>query len=94
MMPQKRNESPCFTCAGGPDCDDCLQNPKNSVPVKLYTPKGAARAMLVGKVLKGKRGWDHFWGKNDQGEVGFFRKKDNGNWLHVVDFSGLYEELA
>jgi hypothetical protein len=71
-----------------------LQNPKNSVPVKLYTPKGAARAMLVGTVLKGRWGGEHFWGKNELDEVGFFRKDDDGTSLHVLDFSGLYEEIG
>ncbi|MDR1389190.1 MAG: hypothetical protein LBJ31_04365 [Treponema sp.] len=38
-----------MVCAGGQDCADC---PHSGTPVKLFTPKGAARAMMTGKVLK------------------------------------------
>jgi hypothetical protein len=61
------------------DCATCINSPENSTPVKLYTPKGAARAMLAGKVLKGRFGMDHFWGKNEWGEIGFFCRNNNEN---------------
>jgi hypothetical protein len=89
------SRNPCFTCAeGGMACDGCLDSPQNSTPVKIYTPKRAARAMLAGKVLKGKWGLDHFWGKNKQGEIGFFRQSRIDDDLYTIyDFSGLWEEL-
>jgi hypothetical protein len=87
-------KNPCSICdKGGIACDDCLNSPQNSTPVRLYTPKGAIRAMLTGKVLKGRWRLEHFFGTNELGEIGFFRKKDNGELLHVLDFSGLWEEL-
>jgi hypothetical protein len=59
--------------------------------VKLYTPKGAARAMLVGKVLKGEGGKEKArWEKS---RSAFVYEKDGGDFF-LTDFSGLYEELA
>jgi hypothetical protein len=69
-----------------------MSNPENSGPVKLYTPKGAARAMLAGKTLKGRGGYEYFWGKNGVGETGFFRGTSDGILLHVFDFSDLWGE--
>jgi Fe-S oxidoreductase len=84
-------KNPCMSCADY--CDETCPL-YGATPVKLYTPKGAARAMLAGKVLKGKWGWEYFWGGNEMGEVSFFCKANDGDLLHAVNFSGLYEELA
>jgi hypothetical protein len=88
-------KNPCSTCGeGGMACEGCVNNPQNSTPVKLYTPKGAGRAMLAGRVLKGKRDMVYFWGKNKQGETGFFRQSKIDDGLYTIyDFSGLWEEL-
>jgi hypothetical protein len=84
--------SPCFSCNEGDfACGDCLKSTENSTPVKIYTPKGAARAMLAGKTLKGKWGLEHFWGENECGETGFFRRHSDGSIGMVLDFSGLWE---
>jgi hypothetical protein len=87
----KNKKSPCFTCADG-DCTDCVSSPENSVPVKLYTPKGAARAMLAGKVLQGEGGFTFFWGKDGNGALGFWFRDKEGGQFPVRDFSGLYSE--
>jgi hypothetical protein len=82
-------KNPCHTCPGGVDCADCISSPENSVPVKLYTPKGAARAMLVGKILKGEGGRVCYFD-----EDGFFFDV-SGEGDHrkpLSDFSGLWEE--
>jgi hypothetical protein len=85
------HKNPCSTCAeGGIACDDCLNSPQNSTPVKLYTPKGAARAMLVGKVLKSEDGCIVFW---DKDKNGFHTKDNDGKTRFIYDFSGLWEEL-
>jgi hypothetical protein len=89
----KKTKNLCTICPGGIDCDECLESPKNSTPVKLYTPKGAARAMLAGKTLKGVYGMEYFWGSNDNGEINFYRKNGPGKLYSVLDFSGLWEAL-
>jgi hypothetical protein len=93
--------NPCHTCAGGTPCEECLNDPRNSTPVKLYTPKGAARAMLAGKTLKDSRGNKHFWyqaiepGTRYPSIGGFaFKRTEGGKWFPVEDFGGLYEELT
>jgi hypothetical protein len=87
-------ENPCHTCQDGPDCTGCLNNPENAVPVKIYTPKGAARAMLVGKVLKKKDYAECYWGKFGDMGIGFWCRYDDGATFPLRDFEGLYEELA
>jgi hypothetical protein len=84
----RSGKNPCFTCRDV-DCASCVTGPENSVPVKLYTPKGAARAMLAGKILKGEGGitgarWD---------KTAFVYQK-NGGYFFMTDFSGLYSEGA
>jgi hypothetical protein len=82
--------NPCHTCAGGIDCEECINDPRNSTPVKLYTPKGAARAMLVGKILKGDVGLTYSW---DNGSNTFKCKHREGKQSYpVCSFSGLWEE--
>jgi hypothetical protein len=62
--------------------------------VKLYTPKGAARAMLVGKVLK-KSHRECFWGAGGEEQaIGFWTRYEDGAVFPVRDdFPGLYEEI-
>jgi hypothetical protein len=86
-------KKPCHTCRGGSDCADCLHDLKNSVPVKIYTPKGAARAMMGGKTLKKKDYATCFWGEHE-GEIGFWNRYDDGAVFPLRGFGGLYEELA
>jgi hypothetical protein len=81
--------NPCFTCGGGIDCAACLNSPLNSAPVKLYTPKGAARAMLAGKVLNGEGGRTCYFDKD-----GFFFNIPNRFRIPLTGFSGLWEEPA
>lgn len=83
---------PCFACdQGGLACDDCLNSPHNSVPVKLLTPKGAARAMLVGKVLKGEGGREFYFGKYGD-ETAFWIREKSG-FIHLAgDLANLWEE--
>jgi hypothetical protein len=90
MNTAKKN--PCFTCADG-DCADCLNSPENSVPVRLHTPKGAARAMLAGRILHGEGGLTFFWGEDGNGAPGFWFRDKEGGQFPVRDFSGLWEEL-
>jgi hypothetical protein len=77
--------NPCFTCRDI-DCDVCPI--QNSTPVKLHTPKGAVRAMLVGKVLCGEGGRAFYFDKD-----GFFFDGREENREPVTNFSGLWEEL-
>jgi hypothetical protein len=87
-------KNPCSICdKGGMACDDCFHNPQNATPIKLYTPKGAARAMLAGKVLKDKHRVECFWGENKEGEVGFFKRGYEDRLYALYDFSGLWGEL-
>ena len=88
-MPNRKIMKPCQTCKSG-DCENCLNSPENSIPVKLYTPKGAARAMLAGKVLKDEEGKHYRWDSNSF--VGFI-PGEKDSWFSVDCFSGLYEEL-
>ena len=82
--------SPCAVCVDG-DCEACLHSPQNSIPIKLYTPKGAARVMLAGKILKGEKGMMNVrWDKN---RSTFVYQKDGGDFF-LTDFSGLYSEEA
>jgi hypothetical protein len=88
-----RKNNPCADCADVPDCAGCLNNQQNAIPVKLYTPKGAVRAMLAGKVLKrGER--EHFWKYQGDAGVGFWIHYPDGDTLPLREFSDLYEELA
>jgi hypothetical protein len=82
--------NPCFTCAS-PDCETCINSPENSVPIRLYTPKGAARAMLVGMILRDIKGNTYFW----DSENSCFRcnPKNGGQTTAIFDFSGLYVEI-
>jgi hypothetical protein len=86
--------NPCSICTGGIPCEDCLRDPQNSTPVKLYTPKGAARAMMAGKVLKGRWGAQYFWENQGEDGAGFRKRHDTGTVLPAFDLSGLYEELT
>lgn len=91
-----RLNNPCMTCRGPGDCEDCLNDPRNSTPVKLYTPEGAARAMLAGKLLKNKDGWFCFWAgieKDGKMEFGFWTASKQEHLYRLQDFSGLFEEL-
>jgi hypothetical protein len=60
------------------------------MPVAKYRPKAAAQAILGGKTLFDDFGWEYFWGKNDQGNIGFFRKKEIGSYLPIHDFQNLF----
>ncbi|MCL2139783.1 MAG: hypothetical protein FWH41_09695 [Treponema sp.] len=82
----------CAECdKSSPDCSWCLDNPENAVPVKLYSPKGAVRAMLAGKFLKDMEGSRCFW----DCEFSQFRYRDKHNEAGILtEFSGLYEEMA
>jgi hypothetical protein len=55
----------------------------------LHTPKGAARAMLVGKVLKGEGDRTCYFD-----EDGFFFDILYAKRIPLADLSGLWEELA
>jgi hypothetical protein len=68
-------------------------SPENSTPEKkVYTPKGAIRAMLAGKILKNREGWDCFWDKHFNM---FFAKEPGGTKRYSIgNFIGLYEVLA
>jgi hypothetical protein len=59
--------------------------------VKLYTPKGAARAMLGGRVLKGEHGIEK--ARWDKHRSAFVYERDGADFL-LTDFSGLYEETT
>jgi hypothetical protein len=85
--------NPCHTCAGGIDCEECINDPRNSTPVKLYTPKSAARALLAGKVLKSVQGWEFFWEDHGSDGIGFWFRDEDGCVFPVRDFSELYEEV-
>jgi hypothetical protein len=87
----KRN--PCRSCdKGGTACGDCFYNTQNGAPRKLYTPKGAARAMLAGKVLKGQGDREFFFGK--YGEETSFWCREKSGFTHLAgDFAYLWEEL-
>jgi hypothetical protein len=99
-MPSRNRQKSCETCKAG-DCSDCPSSPENSIPVKPYTPKGAARAMLAGKELKNTEGYVCFW---DSGKNAFIAErviKTNEGMekplrmesFTIGSFSGLYEEL-
>jgi len=81
-------EGSCHSCT-----DDCNQCPiKDSVPVKLYTPKEAAAAMLAGEKLRNEKGYQFFWGDKN-GELGFyFYVLEDQKAYPVADFSNLYSE--
>ena len=85
-------KNPCAACVeSGADCRACPHNPKNSIPITLYAPKGAARVMLAGKILKGEKGMMNVrWDKNLST---FVYQKDGGDFF-LTDFSGLYSEEA
>jgi len=86
-------KNPCADCASG-DCAACITNPENSVHVKLYTPKGAARAMLVGKKLQGEKGRVYWFGEIPEEKViTFWCREKNGEVHNLVDFRGLWEEF-
>jgi len=88
-MPSREYNKPCETCKGG-DCADCGNSPEN-IRLKLYTAKGAVRAMLTGKILKNKNGLNIFWDKNCNS---FLASNENGKLQFTVgSFTGLYEEL-
>jgi hypothetical protein len=73
------------------DCADCPHSPQNSIPVKLYTPKKAARAMMVGKVLHGEGGRTFYFD-----EDGFYYNARGIVFEQRVpagDLSGLWENL-
>jgi hypothetical protein len=60
-----------------------------AIPVKLHTPKGAARAMLAGKVLKGENERVCYFEKDRfcfDKPPAFYKEP-------LTDFSGLWEEL-
>ena len=78
-----------------------MPNHKDSTPVKLYTPKGAIRAMLAGKVLEDAEGNLYNWDKEANNFV-YFKTKDilelpEGEnrciSYPVRKFTGLYDEL-
>jgi hypothetical protein len=74
-------------------CDSCQTNPENSTPVKIYTPKGAARAMLTGKILKSVQGWEFFWQDRGSDGTGFWFKDDEGEIFPARDFCDLYSDI-
>jgi hypothetical protein len=90
-MARKAKENICASCREcGAACEDCVNSPQNGNPVKLYTPKGAVRAMLLGKVLKGKNGEEKVrWDKSRSAFVCDIAGYD----YFLNDFSGLWEEL-
>jgi len=57
-------------------------------PIKLYTPKGAVRALLTGKVLKNRQGNIVYWNIS---RSAFTEETKNGNTMFCTDFSVLYE---
>jgi hypothetical protein len=60
-----------------------------AIPVKLHTPKGAARAMLVGKALKGENERVCYFDTD-----GFFFNRPPAFFREpLTNFSGLWEEL-
>jgi hypothetical protein len=64
-------------------------NSQSNAPVKFYTPKGAARAMMAGKVLHGPGGCTFYFD-----EDGFFyNDKQGGFRLAAIRLAGLWEEL-
>jgi hypothetical protein len=67
-----------------------LHSPENSIPVRLYTPKGAVRALLAGKVLQDEEGKRYRWDTNSF--IGF-TSNDEKSIFSAEYFSGLYEEL-
>lgn len=79
-------ESPCMSCREY--CDETCPF-YGAIPVKLHTPKGAARAMLVGKVLKGEGDRTCYFD-----EDGFFFDILYAKRIPLADLSGLWEELA
>ncbi|GHU66587.1 hypothetical protein FACS189447_07770 [Spirochaetia bacterium] len=83
---------PCATCRTG-DCESCLDSPGNSTPIRLFTPKGAARAMLTGTVLRDERGCACFWEDRGSDGVGFWFIDTKGAVFRLADFSGLYMDL-
>jgi hypothetical protein len=87
----RKTKGTCASCGEcGAACDDCVNAPQNSKPVKLYTPKGAARAMLLGKVLKGENEKEKVrWDKSRSA----FVYEIAGDDFFLSDFSGLWEEL-
>jgi hypothetical protein len=86
-MPTRENKKKCVICRSGASC---LQSIENSSRVRLYTPAGAIRAMLAGKILKDEEGKRYRW--DSDAFIGFIpNKKDN--WFIADYFRGLYEEL-
>jgi hypothetical protein len=88
-MPNRAYQKACQNCQGR-DCGNCLSSPKKSTPVRLYTPKGAIRALLVGKTLKDNYGHTVIWNSS---RSGFLCKDKKGQEVSSFDFSGLFEDL-
>jgi hypothetical protein len=78
-------QSPCALCAEYCDGTCPLYG---ATPAKLHTPKGAARAMLVGRVLKGEGDRTCYFDKD-----GFFYDALGLFRIPLADFSCLWEEL-
>jgi hypothetical protein len=77
-------ESPCHTCAD-PDCENCPNKP-GSTPIKLYTPEEAVMALLDGKKLKNKQGWEFRW-EPSTGEFCGIEKMEGGRTReHRINF--------
>ena len=61
-------------------------------PIKRYTPEEAVKAMLTGKVLRNKKGYEFYWGFYN-GELSFwFWVNEDHESYNTVDFSGLYSD--